>query len=254
MSHAGRQQPRRLLLALDALNYGAAPIEAAAALAALLGAQLDVIFVEDDELHAAAALPIMQEISSASARERGFSALELETALRAINREAEARFHSTVGDRSIKGSFRTTRGTRREALGAASAGTDLLLVPAARGILGFRVISVPLTRICAICSATPAGIRTLELAGRLASRSGRALELVCVGDPDQGALAEVQATVSALMRRDYPASTPLIELLDAVAKGPGTTLLIARDLATAADGHALLAQLDSLRCEVLLVG
>ena len=40
-----------------------------------------VLLLEDDELHAAAALPIMREISSTSAREREFSTARLEQAL-----------------------------------------------------------------------------------------------------------------------------------------------------------------------------
>jgi hypothetical protein len=236
----------RLLLALDAQDSPQPQIKAAALLAAALGARLEVLLLEDDELHAAAALPIMQEISSASARERELSPARLERALRAISREAEAGFRAAVEDGD--GRFRVLRGRRNEALGEAAEGVDLLLLPGRRGVLRFRVVSVPLQRVFAIFGDTPAGERTLDFAGRLARQTGRSLELIVAGAP--GATSSGRQPNTA--RHDFPAGTPLERLLQAADTGPGSTIVLSRDLATADRGR-LPAQLASLRCEVLLV-
>lgn len=233
---------RRLLLALDAQDRPQQQIAAAALLAAALGARLEVLLLEDEELHAAAALPIMQEISSASARERELSPARLEQALRAISREAEAGFRAAVEDG--EGRFRVLRGPRNQALERAAEGVDLLLLPGRRGVLRFRVVAVSLQGVFAIFGDTPAGKRTLDFAGQLARQTGRSLELIVAG-----ALAATSADrLSGAARHEFPAGTPLERLLQAADTGPGSILVLSRDIATA-DA----AQLVALRCEVLLV-
>ena len=89
---------RRLLLALEAPDCAQPLITAAAAIAAALEAQLEVLLLEDEALHAAAALPITREVSSASARTRELSATALEGALRAISQTAESGFRAVTGE------------------------------------------------------------------------------------------------------------------------------------------------------------
>ena len=236
---------RRLLLALDAQDRPQQQIEAAAMLAAALGARLEVLLLEDEELHAAAALPIMQEISSASARTRELSTEALEQALRAISRTVESGVRAVAGNG--EGRFHVRRGPRDVALEEASAGVDLLLLPGRRGVLRFRMLPTP--GVCAICDDSPAGLRTLELARRLSQQTGRALSLVLIGLP-----AQAEAEDPCSKRRDFPAGASLEQLLQAVDTGPGNVLLISRDVATAGGGTGPADQLASLRCEVLVVG
>jgi nucleotide-binding universal stress UspA family protein len=233
---------RRLLLALDAQDRPQPQIEAAALLAAALGARLEVLLLEDEKLHAAAALPIMQEISSASARTRELSTVALEQALRAISKTAESGFRAVAGDG--EGRFRVRRGPRDVALEEAAAEVDLLLLPGRRGVLRFRVLPAP--GVCAICSDSPAGRRTLELATRLARQTDRPLTLVHTGSP---ALLDAPSG----RRQDFPAGTALEQLLSAADTGQGNILLVSRDVATAG-GKGPAEQLASLRCEVLVVG
>ena len=233
---------RRLLLALDAQDRPQQQIEAAAMLAAALGARLEVLLLEDEELHAAAALPIMKEISSASARTRELSTEALEQALRAISRTAESGFRAVAGDG--EGRFTVRRGSRDVALEEAAAEVDLLLLPGRRSVLRFRVLPAP--GVCAICGDSPAGLRTLELARRLSQQTGRPLTLVLAG------LGE-QMGAPCGKRQEFPAGTTLGQLLQAADTGPGNVLLVARDVATAG-GRGPVDQLASLRCEVLVVG
>lgn len=232
---------RRLLLALDAQDRPQQQIAAAALLAAALGAQLEVLLLEDEELHAAAALPIMQEISSASARTRELTTAVLEQALRAISRTAESGFRAVAGDG--EGRFHVRRGPRGIALEEASAEVDLLLLPGRQGVLRFRVLPTP--GVCAICGDSPAGRRTLELATRLSRQTGRPLTLLLAG-------VAIQAGAPPGRRQDFAPGTPLAQLLSAADTGPGNILLVARDVATA-DGKGPAEQLAALRCEVLVV-
>jgi hypothetical protein len=234
---------RRLLLALDAQDRPQQQIEAAALLAAALGARLEVLLLEDEELHAAAALPIMQEISSASARTRELSTAALEQALRAISRTVESGVRAVAGDG--EGRFHVRRGPRNVALEEASAGVDLLLLPGRRGVLRFRMLPTP--GVCAICSDTATGRRTRELATRLSQQTGRPLSLVLAGLP-------AQAEAPCSKRQDFPAGASLEQMLQAVDTGPGNVLLVSRDVATAGGGKGPADQLASLRCEVLVVG
>jgi len=233
---------RRLLLALDAPDCAPPLIAAAAAMASALEAQLEVLLLEDEQLHAAAALPIMREISSGSAREREFSPARLEVALRAISRAAESGFRAAVEDG--EGRFRVLRGGRDAALLEAAEGADLLLLPGRRGVLRFRVVSVPVQRVFAIFGDTPAGHRTVDFAERLSRQTGRSLALIVAGE---SAALPARAT-----RQDFPADTALDALLQAADTGPDGILVLSRDLATR-DGSALREQLATLRCEVLVV-
>jgi len=233
---------RRLLLALDAQDRPQQQIEAAAMLAAALGARLEVLLLEDEELHAAAALPIMQEISSASARERELSPARVEQALRAISKAAESGFRAVAGDG--EGRFRVRQGSRGVALKEAATEVDLLLLPGRRGVLRFRVLPAP--GVCAICGDSPAGLRTLELARRLSQQTGRPLTLVLAG-------LEEPMGAPCGKRQNFPAGASLEQMLRTADTGPGNVLLVSRDVATAG-GRGPVDQLASLRCEVLVVG
>ncbi len=233
---------RRLLLALDAQDRPKQQIEAAALLAAALGARLEVLLLEDDDLLAAAALPIMQEIFSASAHTRELSTAALEQALRALSTTAASGFRAVAGDG--EGRFRVRRGPRDVALEEAAAAVDLLLLPGRRGVLRFRMLPTP--GVCAICGDSPAGLRTLELARRLSQQTGGPLTLVLAG------LTEPTGAPYG-RRQDFPAGTSLGQMLQAADTRPGNVLLISRDVATAG-GRGPADQLASLRCEVLVVG
>ena len=242
MSLPGRQQPQRLLLALEAQDRPLPQIKAAALLAAALGARLEVLLLEDDELHAAAALPIMQEICSASARTRELSTAALEQTLHAISKTAESGFRAVTGDG--EGRFRVRRGPRDVALEEAAAEVDLLLLPGRRGVLRFRMLPTP--EVCAICGDGPEGRRTLDLATRLARQTGRPLTLVFAG-----LAAQVDAPCGK--RQDFPAGASLEQMLRAADTGPGNVLLVSRDIARAG-GKGPAEQFAALPCEVLVVG
>lgn len=249
-----RESMRRIMLALDAMNCEAALIEAAALLAVKLGAELDALFVEDSDVYAVADLPITQEISLSSAREREISGHRVEEALRSLSREAEQRFISVVRRSRIKGKFRVTRARRGEAISEASARVELLLFqPRERTIVRVRIQETRPPRVFSVCGATPASRRTLELAARLARQDHHQLEVIGAGELDAAQLADIERQGVRLGLHAHPAGADTVDMLREVENRPGNILLIAGDLAPASDRRRLLEELSHLHCQVLLV-
>lgn len=251
-NRAGGGRGARIVLALDALNCEAALIQAAARLAGRLGAELDALFVEDDDLFAAAELPVTQEISRGSARTRELSTTGLTATLRSLSREAEARFRDTAA----RGQFRTTRGRRTEALSEACGEVDLLLlVPSRRTPVRIHVHMQPAppAHLFALCADTPASARVLETGARLARADHDALELIATGPTDETRLAALAHGGLRIARHQLAADATLEEALAHVDNRPGNTLLVAADLPLAADRSHLLEALSQLRCQSLIV-
>ena len=242
----------RMLLALDALNCDSALIDVAARLATALGAELEVLFVEDDDLYAVADLPITQEICRGSARERELSPESLGNALRALSRNAESRFRAVARN----GRFSSTRARRSTALSEASSGADLMLLLPARRIplsIHLRLQGPARTRVTAICGDSPASDRTLELAARLARDDGDTLRLLTVGPADETLVTGLMHGGLRIERRDFAAGSHLAEILAQASNRAGDTLVVAADLPLAESREALLEQISALRCQCLLV-
>jgi hypothetical protein len=241
-----------MVLALDALNCEAGLIDAAVRLAAALGTELDVLFVEDDDLYAAAELPITREILHGSARSRDLSPAGLASVLRSLSREAESRFRAAAAP----GRFRVLRARRADALAEAFTDVDLLLLlPARRAPVRvyLNVQSAPHGRVFAICGATPASARALELGARLARRDHRALEVISSGPLDDALLTGLERTGLQIRRHRLEPDASLERALESCDSRTGNTLLVAADLPLATDRARLLEALSTLRCQSLLV-
>jgi hypothetical protein len=247
---------RRMMLALDALNCETALMEAAVALARALGAELDAVFVEDEDVYAVAELPITQEISLASAREREISGAHVATALRSLAREAEARFREATRRARLPGRFEVRRARRVDALREAFPHADLLLLlpGAPRALFRLRVEPAPVRRLYTLCADTPASLRALEVAGRLARREHREIQLVSAGNVPADRLKELERAGIRTHVHACEAASSVDELLAAVDDRPGNIVLIPADLPCApADRAPLIETLLRLRCQVLIV-
>jgi len=118
---------RRLMLALDAGRCGAADLALAVELAAIIGAELEGLFVEDGELLDLALLPFAREVGGSSGRDRPLVRATMESLLRRriertvgeLERVGQAR-HVPVSHTSARG-----RGVREALLKARS--RDVLL-------------------------------------------------------------------------------------------------------------------------------
>jgi hypothetical protein len=251
---AKKDSMRRMILALDAMNCETALIEAAAAIAAKLQAELDALFVEDTDLYTVADLPITQEISLSSARPREISGRQVEQALRSLSREAASRFESVVRRSRIKGKFHIMRGERGQALSDACDRVDLLfLQPSQTTVLRVRITQTRPPRVFAICGDSAASRRTLDVAAQLAMQDGHVLELITLGEADEGPLAALQRHGLIVHHHQAATGAGLADALSEVENRPGNTLLIPSDLPVMGNRAQLLEGLAKLRCQILLV-
>jgi len=132
MTIAGPVVPiRRILVALDASRASEDALEAAAAMAELLEAELEGLYVEDVNLVRLAALPFSREVGLASARSRRVISADVERALRAEGARARRALETIASRWRVQCSFRITRGQVASELLAAAAQADLVALATA---------------------------------------------------------------------------------------------------------------------------
>lgn len=111
---------KRIVIEVAPAQRERGALEAAAALADRVGAELVGLFIENPDLLRFAALPFAHEIGFASAQRRRLDVSALERALREHAAEAERALAGTAGRSAVRWSFRVARGlASRELLAAA---------------------------------------------------------------------------------------------------------------------------------------
>ena len=263
----------RILVAIDASPGSLSAAEAAASLAALLGAELEGLFVEDERLLRLAESPLAREVDHLTA---GLARTESGAMLRGLRlqgiraRQALARIAERHG---IRWSFRTVRGpVSREIAAAATAAQIVSLGPggwstrpqyllgaAASAVLEKRRACTLLLRrrfrvgppVLVVYDGTDEAQRALDLGRRLVGDDSKRLRILLVGteqDPH--------------IRRLEPVFSRSVTGRVASAADPGLKRLLSRAHAgvlvvpvSGADGnrdmlHELLAEVE---CPVLLV-
>lgn len=250
----GGERLRRIMLALDALHCETSLLEAAATMAAKLDAELDALFVEDDDVRTVAALPFTREISLLSASEREISVPWAERTLRSLSREAEQRFVAVTRRSRVRGRFQVTRARREEALSDAAVRVDLLLLhPREHGFVRLRMIDDRPARVFVLCARTAASRRAMEIGARLAHDDHHLLELMVAGTLDAAARSELEAAGLTVRVHEFPARTDVQTMLAAIEDRSGNYILVPGDLFAAEERKLLLQRLTQLRAQVLLV-
>ncbi len=118
---------RRIVVAIDSSAHGRAAMDAAAALAEKLGAELTAIFVEDLDLVRLAALPFAREINS-RAESRPLDASRLERRLRTEVREAREACELAAAAKRVRARFEVVRGSVVHEILLAAEGADMLVL------------------------------------------------------------------------------------------------------------------------------
>lgn len=202
---------RRIVVALDTSADSLAALEAAVALAALLEAELEGLFVEEEDLLRLAG-PTATEIDLLSGRRRPLDRASLERQLRARAGRARRALERTAGRVRVRWSFRTVRGRVESELLAA--GGDLITLglrghslhrppgsTAAAVVAGASLPVLVLRRgarlgrtVHVLYDATPGGRRALGTAAELARRHGAPLNVLLAGDaePSEARRGELQ--------------------------------------------------------------
>jgi len=122
---------RRILVALDASRASEDALEAAAAMAELLEAELEALYVEDVNLVRLAGLPFSREVGLASARSRRVVSADVERAMRVEGARARRALEAIASRWRVHCSFRIARGQVASELLAAAAQADLVALATA---------------------------------------------------------------------------------------------------------------------------
>ena len=274
---------KRILVALDASSDSLAALDAAVNLAARFDAELNGIYVEDENLLRLADLPFVQEVGHFSATCRHIKRVDLERQIRGQSRRARRVFTSATQRTHLTWSFRTVRGRVLPEVLAASAEADLLVLgkqgwslyrhgrvgSTVRGILperfGLALIVKEGTHLAApmavIYDGSDVADRALIAAEMVRSRlnNNQSLIVLVLPTDQQDALAlQAQARSSlaaegvAARYRTVTGTNNIRRLADILlTEGCGTVVLPARS--SVLQNSTLTSLLDYLELPILLV-
>ena len=228
----------RILVALDTSARGRAALAVAVRLASSMSAELQGLFVEDEDLVRLASLPFAREVDVASAASRELRSVSMERALRASAEEAQSVFANALQQLNLQWTFRIVRGGVTHASLAAAGDVDLLVI-GQQGRSPHIMVGDYLPKrlgndksVVAVFDGSPSAFRTLELANRLTDPScPRISVLVLTAYNDEVA----KQCMSWLQQKDIRAEVYQVSrssedaLLDYVRKWPPSVLLVNRD-------------------------
>ena len=271
---------RRILVALDASTHSLAALEAAAALAAALEAELRGLFVEDINLLRLAGLPFAREVHYPAAGDRPLERASMERQLRALATQARQALAAVAGRRRVRWSFTVVRGHVAAEVLTAARETDLLALGKAGRSLTRRAALGSTARAAAmgapgavllwqlggglgepvrvIYDGSPGAHRALAVAAQLAAAANAPLTvLLLADDPDTARRVEGEA---AEQLRGLGLPVHYRQLAPArggdltqVVRGEGGGLLVLAVESPCVPGEALPMLLDAIRGSVLLV-
>jgi nucleotide-binding universal stress UspA family protein len=251
-----------------------AALEAAAELAASLGAELAGVYVEDINLIRLAGLPAMLEVGGASARTRRLDESRMSRQLRSQAARAARAMASAAGRTQVRWSFKVARGLIEDELLKAAAEADLFILGRA-GWSGKRKLG---STARAVVTAEPMRTLVIERGERLlptlmvvydgSEQSQRALDtavgiggylavgIVAKEEEEAKKLqSEVAAKLSALgleARYRWLMRTDTSELADMVRTQEQCILILPGE-SPLLEGKSLPDALDEFKCPVLLV-
>jgi nucleotide-binding universal stress UspA family protein len=120
--------PQRILVALDGSPQSRAALDAAVRLAVALEAEIEGLFVEDEQLLRAAQLPFATEVRAYTAPPKRLSGDRMQRQLRRQAGHAERALRRAAGPEEVPHTFRTAQGDVTQELRRAADGADLLVL------------------------------------------------------------------------------------------------------------------------------
>jgi nucleotide-binding universal stress UspA family protein len=272
---------RRILVALDASTHDPALLDAAALLAARLGAELTGLFIEDLNLLRSAELPFVRQVSLLTATSEAFDVPSTERELKTMAGRAERRIAAAAAPRRVKWSFRVVRGHTAREVTVAAEEADLVIVeesarplsrylrmPApcrdatlqvSRSVLLYRHGAPTGGAIAVAYDGSTEADQAVSMAARLAVGDGeRCLEILLLPrGPGRGADLEHRARQrlaghqgEVRFRVLGPAGLPQI---GRAAREAGAGLVVVHSSSSVARGVDIESLLKDLGCPVLLL-
>jgi nucleotide-binding universal stress UspA family protein len=271
-----RGRIRRILVALDASADSVAGLEAAADLAAPLGAELLGLFVEDLNLVRLPTLSFATEIDSLSGEPRQLAPAELERHLRQRAERARRSLEQTAGRSRVRWSFRTVRGRVTTELLAAEA--DLIAIgtrghtprrgpgsTAADVLARARTPVLVLRRgarlgraVYAVDDGSEAAEAGIAVAGEIARSHGSPLTVLALGGGGEARpevaklLQDLREGGTPVRLEPFPGSEP--DRLAEALRRRGCGLLVVPRTAEPAGRESLQELVRRSHCPVLVVG
>jgi nucleotide-binding universal stress UspA family protein len=130
---------RHIVATLDASESGLPALQAAVRLAAVTGAGLEGVFVEDINLIRLSGLPFLREVRSWSLAEEAISMQRMQRELHTLARHAERMLEQAAGELGVPWSFQVWRGRAGAASLAQAFGADILSLPPVCSLFSSRV-------------------------------------------------------------------------------------------------------------------
>jgi nucleotide-binding universal stress UspA family protein len=270
MNTASGQPPaiRRIVVTLESSEAGRPALDIALRLAAVAGAQLEGVFVENADLIRLSALPFLREVRPWSLAEEVVSTRRMQRDLRVLARQAEAMLMQASRAVGVGCSFRIWRGHTAEDLWHAATDADILSVRAGGSAPARTMIAARITRRQANATAdtpvsvnvllgeSPASERALTTGCLLAAAPGARLRVLLPADsaaqPPAG-VGDILSTCRQQAEFVQLADNSPAALATALRATDGNTVLVADSdhplFATAGIG----AWLQQLSGSVLLV-
>ena len=265
MTPASKQSAsKRVTVTLDAFESGRPPLETAARLAALLGAELEGVFVEDINLIRLSGLPFLREVRSWSLADEEISTQRMQRELRTLARRAEQMLERVARETGVPWSFQVWRGRAEAASLARAFGADILSLGRVSSLVSTRLFAATRPRPCqarntdtsisVLFSDSGQAARALTMACRLARDMDARLTVMLPGDVP----VLTKQALAILNRQGQVARLVHITGADAQSLGRATDVSGMSILVMEAD-HPLLQQpgldecLETHFCPVLLV-
>lgn len=266
-------RPRRVVVALDMSAASRLALEAAAEMAALVGAELHGVLVEDVNLIRLAELPGSVEMGAASLSRRDLDAVRMRRALEGQARDLRRELEGIAGRASVGWTFEVARGAVLEellrvaegaglvALGRSGAGfqrarpgsTARGLARAGRQAVWLQHPSAADGQLVLVCGSEPSVKRVVVAASQLARAVRDGVVLLIVA-PTRERAAEIENVAVTELAAAKLTPTRVTHMVGASADDLVTTArrLCPWALVVAADDPHLVPLLEGVACSMLV--
>lgn len=258
----------RIVVILDAVEFGQSTLQTSVRLAAALGAKIEGVFVRDSNLSRLTGLPFLRELRPWSLAEDVFSEQRIESELRALARNAEQFLAQAAAALGVDWSFQVWQGRIEAEVLISHFEADLVTIHRSCFMRSYRLPPLPL----AYRGATRQAKATIDVLFDDSSQSARALAIACqlgrewnttvrlwLTAADDETMTRLQTQANTLLAA-YQQPVRCISLLNVGVRAFCQALnRSASSMLIAESGHPLLRQqglsqcLKELSCPVLLL-